>query len=344
MNVQSYSVAKSKSVYNPNFQGNPLSQITAVIPGTKVCKNLTKLDVAAIQSYVLAKPYKIGITAGEVAELSKYEGNDFIINSYNLICEKLGLIEAVRPQLCMTSIQRQTPLVYSPLEKIIFADTKKVFEVSNNDKAKVFAAVRHEVQHFLQHADILRHETLGEEATQVMASLFVKEQIAYCKILLANNSVEQIIQSGICPDKKAESILLEIKNCLDNNDQKGLNEVAENMKNAYKVLINQLRTNIILTRGVIKADSSLTPKIKNDFDVMFYKSNYYNPDGSVRYDEYFNCIEQEAIQAQVSAQCEYLQQPCFIKFYKDETIKTLKDENLMKQVREIDNKFNKKVE
>ena len=66
--------------------------------------------------------------------------------------------------------------------------------------------------------------------------------------------------------------------------------------------------------GVIKSDSSLTPKIKSDFE-EFRDLGYYNQNGTIDYDKYVKSkIEQNAIEAQSAAAFEFSQLGCFMRY------------------------------
>lgn len=62
MKIQPYFYHKSQH----NFKQNLKEEFMSKVPNTKTAKDLTQLDAASMQAYVLAKPYTIKISQEEV--------------------------------------------------------------------------------------------------------------------------------------------------------------------------------------------------------------------------------------------------------------------------------------
>ena len=99
MQISNYSVPNfhPKAASKPSFGGSAVQELTAIIPNTKVAKNLTQLDRNAFSYYIYARKFPNGITAEDIKSISKFEGSEFMIQAYELLTKKLGLSPDIRP-------------------------------------------------------------------------------------------------------------------------------------------------------------------------------------------------------------------------------------------------------
>lgn len=320
MKIQSFNYSQPVSNSSPAFNGN-ISKLLEVIPDTKVSKNLTELDKTLFLSYVTSKKYSMGVTPEDISSVTKYDRNEFISKSYDLLTQKLGIPEYVRPPVFPSKLPNQLMLGYSPLYNAILVDPEKI---KNTSKLNIFGLLRHELQHFIQNSRIFRHEEIGEKAIDKISEKFVQTQKQILKMLLENNSVEKLrSEYGKNPEG---ANMLRALDYVEAKDEKGLEMFFNQMGERYKADLSAFRQNLILSMGLIKKDSNLTKKINADFN-EFLNVGYFNPDGSVDYTKYFNtAIEGDAILAQTRACFEFSNEPCFMKYAKKDFFESLKDE------------------
>ena len=108
-----------------------------------------------------------------------------------------------------------------------------------------------------------------------------------------------------------------------------LDEIFSVVGQDYRQSLIDYRMNVIKELGIIKRDSAMTPKIKHDFDEL-QKLGYYNPDGTLDTAKYFEAgIEDEALNAQLSAELAFNPKICGIKQVKDATLAVLTQKDLL---------------
>ena len=185
--------------------------------------------------------------------------------------------------------------------------------------------MRHELQHYLHNANILRHETFAPQAMDLLTQKFIAFQQAGCIDILKNNSMEVITSCGQFTPEQLE-IFRKAKICLDSKDTEGFDKLFTGIAKDYRNNLEALAGKIRKELGIIKADSSLTPKIQKTFEEL-QGGGYYKPNKDIDYKQYFNhFIENDAIQKQSYAEFEFSQEPCFIKYMKNAAQEALKDE------------------
>lgn len=327
MNIQSNRVSYYGS-YNTSFKGSIPAKFLEIIPDTKVCKNLKKIDKISIQEYVNFKTHRLGITAEDIAELSKYgEGEDFLLASYELLTRKMGFSSEIRPALYCLPINVKTPMAYSPMQNIIIVDPE---QCSNFNNTQIFSALRHELQHYVQNTQILRHETLAPKAIDVMVEKYTDSQRSAVVNLIENNLVDEMVTSGQLTPEQLE-FFDKARTLLANKDIDGFNNLFTHISASYREQLQALTAKITHNLGVIKADSCLTPKIQKAFE-EFQNVGYYKQDGNIDYRKYLDTyIENDALQKQTYAEFEFSQEPCFMKFMKN-SIENVFNDNKNKQV------------
>ena len=147
--------------YNqPQFKSSTFANLTKVIPNTKVCKNLTPLDINCFRAYTYAMKYGMKNNAEDIKNLFKLDGDNFVTATFSFIANKLGIDNEIMPEIL--TAEKDNPK--APMEYNITAN----FIVRNKDlsmwtKPQIFGFARHEIQHVVQIMNILCHETLGEK-------------------------------------------------------------------------------------------------------------------------------------------------------------------------------------
>ncbi len=308
---------------NPiNFKGNRIENLLKVLPDTKISKGLTNLDKNIFQTYIISKQFQMGITADEIAELSKFDNMEYIIKAFELLTKKLAIPDNIKPGLITSPLPANILMGYAPILNGIYIDTEKT---KNIQKLHVFSTLRHELQHYIQNCNILRHEEFGEKAVDSAAEKFIEYQKQILNSFLASNSPKELREALSSIPECA--YWLKALDYIEAKDEEGLANYINKIAQQYKSEFSEFRQKIISNMGVIKKDSNLTPRIEASFK-EFNNIGYYNPNGSIDYSNYFNTfIEQEAILAQGQAGFEYSQEPCFIRYAKKDFFETIKNQN-----------------
>lgn len=336
MNIQTNPISHYNNTNNVAFKGGIPEKMLRVIPGTKACKNLTPIDIMSFQEYLKFRSQKrIGICAKDIAELSKYEpqSKEYTVAAYELLTKKMGFPQEIRPSLCFSSqIPAGAPMMYVPANNIIYVDSDKLGMFHDN---QIFACLRHELQHYIQNINILRHETLAPKGMDFLTKTYIEAQKNSCTDFVKNNSMKALAESGQFSPEHLE-LLNKTKVCLDKNDIDGFDKLFVGMEKDYRKELESLVAKIRNRLGIIKSDSSLTPKIQQtikDFQTLGY---YKQEDNSIDYRKYFDTfIEGDAIQQQMYAEFEISQKPCFVRYMKEATEAAFKDKQNEKIFKEL---------
>lgn len=315
----------------PSFSANYYEKLNRIIPNTKVFKNLRVIDASAFQAYVSSKSYKIGVTADEVAALEKFDKEEFIQKSYEFLMNKMGLKNSICPPIAPAKFQ-EFDMGYSFLENVIYYNVDKVNVLS---KGKLFSALRHEMQHMNQNYMVLRHEKFGPLAIDAYTKRFIFENKKGFKDLLKVHSIDELEKIFSQIDSPNAQFSLEVLKSLKNGDVERYNGLFDMYGDIYKQSLMQLREKIINNFGVINNDSALTPKVEKYFN-EFKELGYYDAEGKIDYNKYLDSfIESDAIAAQIRAKFEFSQEPCFMKFMKDDIYKTIQESEFNKIMQSI---------
>lgn len=322
MNIQHIGTTVGSKV--PSFSGNVVSRLTQIIPDTKVAKTLTELDKLSLSAYLNFKQHKIGITPEDIANLSKFEGVDFINNAYLFLTKKLGLRETIFPSL-QSNPNMKIPIGYTPLSNTIHINLE---QCTNTTKSQLFSLLRHELHHFMQNSMIYRHEKIGLQAVKESVQKAAQLEFNTCKQLIETNTPEQLKQfSESTNNPNLYPYLMKFRELYNSGDKTGLNAMIADSVKVYENNLLKFRENLIKELGVIKSDSSLTPKIEKYYD-DFCNVGYYNTDGSIDLNKYMQSyIECETMARQEFADIEFTNPPCFIRHYKDRLLNILQGED-----------------
>lgn len=311
------------NVKQPNFTGNLYEELTRVIPNTKVAKNLTQLDVRAMHYYAQARMYRLGITSEEVAKISKLDGKDFCTAAFDLLTKKLGIPTDVRPQLKFIKIHDKDSLAcFAPITNMLLIDLDKMNGL-NLDNAEVFSAIRHEMQHFLQFKDMLRHREYGEKITDFLLIKYKEGQKVFFENLL-DNCPEEAWAQVLHGNPRDLTVLKYMQMFRQIDLESEIDKMFDAMSSGYRHHLEAFRSDIIKKFGEINKYSNLTPKIKNDYQE--FVAGYKDKAGNIDKKRYVQAaIEREAYIAQTQAKYEYLQEPCFMKWFKEDHLKLIKE-------------------
>lgn len=321
----------------PNFTARVVDEVNKPIEGKKVFKNATKWQIGAFTTYILTKDkdYHLGMTPVDVQNLMKYDGDDFILNSYLYLTDKLGFHEKIRPALMPAEFPpgADTFMQYIPANNIIQFNQDYVTKV---DKIDIFTALRHELQHYKQNMEILRHEEYGEKAIDAYTKNFIQMQKTILENLYDSNKIMEFLKPGVLPDQKAAALIYAYKCFKDAKNDKALDMMFNQMGKEYQVELLKFRDKVRSEYGVIKSDDSATPKIGRMYD-EFNNVGYFKQNHELDYNKYVAAfIEQDAILAQLRAGFEFANEACFIRYMRNEYERTMKNDFLRTQAEKID--------
>lgn len=334
MQVNSISLTKPVTARPvQNFTGTYVDKLYEKVEGKEVFKNATNAQFNALKTYVTSKDYALGVTPDEVAELSKYDGADFLLQTHDYLLKKLNIPEEIAPPFVVADLNnKQALMMYVPSMNIIMISSEGCEKC---DKTAVFKMLRHEFQHYIQNINILRHETFGDEAINVYKDKYMNLQRNVFETLYANNMIEQFMQSADVPMNE-KALLQYFKVFKASNNNEGINALFENISKEYVKNLIDFKDNVRKNLGVIPADSPETKKIETFFN-EFKDLGYFNPNGEVNYDKYFkSIIEHDAVLAQERAGFEFSQQGCFIRYAIDSFENYLKDDEFKNEINKLD--------
>ena len=246
MQISNYSVPNfhPKAASKPSFGGSAVQELTAIIPNTKVAKNLTQLDRNAFSYYIYARKFPYGITAEDIKSISKFEGSEFMIQAYELFTKKLGLSTDIRPPFSgVPQIKGDALGAYMPTTNMIVVDMQKMQNLKIS-KGNIFGFIRHELQHFLQNAAVLRHETIGEQAIEKMRTNYINAEKA-----TAINAVKMIpkeqLEQMLANNTEALTHIRMVKDCLEKGTLEDLEPYYEKMGKVFSQNLIYLRLKFI---------------------------------------------------------------------------------------------------
>ena len=313
--------------------GSILNKLTEVIPDTKVCKGLTELDKNLFAEYLQMPRYKIQITPEEIDDLCKFDGNEFIVEAYELLTRKLGLDVNIRPKLFWsTDMNNNIEAAFQPLNNIILCNAEYF---PNLSKKQQFILLRHELQHYIQNMDILRHEEIGEKALDRLTTNYIKALKQTHDLIFKQYPIKKAVENL---KNRGEDInfINKYVELFKAKDSKGIDELFESTGSGYRQELTGFRNKIIAERGLIKKDSALTPKIQQNFD-EFTNIDYYTPDGNLNFAKYFNSkTEKDAILAQKAADFQFSKEGCYMKYAKKFFFNKINSEETLKALEQID--------
>ena len=333
MQVNSISLTKPVTARPvQNFTGAYVDKLYEKVQGKDVFKDATNAQFNALKTYVLSKNYALGVTPGDVAELSKYDGNDFLLHSHDYLLKKLNIPEEIAPPFMVTDLNnKQALMMYVPSMNVIMVNST---ECEKQDKTALFKMLRHEFQHYIQNVNILRYETFGDDAIEIYKNKYMDVQRNAFESLYANNMIDKLMSSPDVPMNE-KALLQYFKVLKDSNNNEGINALFENISKDYVKQLVDFKNKVRKNLGVIPADSPETKKIEVFFN-EFKDLGYFNPNGELDYNKYLNSIiEQDAILAQERAGFEFSQQGCFIRYAIDTFENALKSDEFRNEMNKL---------
>ncbi|MGN1152795.1 MAG: hypothetical protein ACI4S3_02105 [Candidatus Gastranaerophilaceae bacterium] len=323
-------ISNNFKIQQPNFKGAIPKALMEPIENSKVSKGLTKLDIACFRQYLNSRQYRMGILPTEIKELEKFEGDDFLMNSYKLILKKMGIPEEIAaPINIVDKIGSEGEMAYMPVTNMLLCDKTKI---GNNTKLENFALLRHECQHYAQNMAVLRHETIGEKAIETMTQNYIKMEKESLNNLINTYSDEELkelfVQNPAMVDyvSKARQYIM-------SGDTQSFDTLLQNVGEVYKSSLINLQAQVRTKMGIIPKDSPLTTKVEKYYEELSNIAYHKGNTGNIDYAKYLeSSTEQEAMNSQFAAMTEYAHDVCPVNLSKEEVRKLYEDENLIKKI------------
>jgi len=316
MNIQN--VTSKISIQTRSEQA--LKSLMAVIPDTKIAKNLTRLDVDSFKTYVTAKSFTLKTTSDEIKNLFSYEGEEFFSKTWEFFIEKLGFKENLLPKLAISSQDSLTPFVYELGTNTIF----RAADLSKYNKNQVFQCLRHEFRHYEQNMLVLRDDELGPNLSKFYAKkLTEKEQDFVFNMFTEPNLESSIFEFQLTP---AQALFyLQCACCIQNEDLDEFIELFKPIEEEYNYVLSGFREQLLAEYGPLSdSEKQISKKYFKDFSNI----NYYNKDGSLDIAKHSLLgIEQEANLASRYALHEAQGGGCYFKKTKEYSIAFFKNHN-----------------
>ena len=314
----------------PSFQG-----INNLTKNPRFAKEITQFDKECFRAYIKSAEYRMDLNNNELKNLFKYTGDKFIQKAFAFIFKKLNIPKNPQPGLEIIEIEDNNNIMkYSFTQNLISYAPDNIAK-KQFTKAEIFAILRHEIQHFCQNVQILRHEDIGKKAVDLYAEAMAKDAEAYLNSYFSNYSLEDSIQMLIARGGQPKFIL-DYAQAYKNNDTKEMKRLMDYFAAGYKKSLEIERNHVISAFSIIKKDDKLTPKIQKLLDEAL-NDEYYNPDGSVDENKYLQSkIEQDAFMAQITAAFQCSKEKCFIRFVKPGLGKLLPKEACQKIFEALD--------
>ncbi len=92
-------------------------------------------------------------------------------------------------------ISSDTPMAYSPLSNMIVVN-KNIPDAIMENKMSLFSSMRHELMHYNQNMQILRHEEIGENALDLCSRKYLENLRISLVNLITQKTPQEVMNSG----------------------------------------------------------------------------------------------------------------------------------------------------
>lgn len=290
-------------------------------------------DIGMFQQYMFSKKFHLKMDADEIKKLFSFEGDNFFTEAYNFFCKKLRIPEKLKPAIGEFPLGENVKMSYLWNYNMIGINPNAPVA----SKEEIFGFIRHELQHWSQNMDTLRHAEYGPKMVDFLTDVSTQSQIAGIDNIAKTYSFEQI--QGLGLDDNLMNIVKKLKEFLAKNDTKSYDELLGNfstgMKTGLKEQFDTFRKEIISEMGVLSKDSKAGKRAGKFFDAVNGEV-YWKQGGNVHYGKYgFDIREEEAAVAQLAAledlETTMGKKSCWIQNYKERIKMVFKDKKLGKQ-------------
>lgn len=291
----------------------------AVVDKTRqATKKLSNLDVAMFRQYLFSKQFNFNTTKEELVKLFSYNDEEFFDEAYNFLYKKLGYPESLKPKVAYYPLGGNINMAYGFDDNTILRNS----DMPNLAKETTFIKIRHELQHFAQNIEMLRHPEIGPNIIEHYTRLSTGKIITDIDYRVRNFTLEQLKEMGL--NDETLELYKYLQNLIKNKYSKyedALDDLYESTENFIKERNTKLRDTVVKELGFLE-DGSKQAKRATKYYNEFMKSNYWQGKNNIHIGKYIcDLREEEAAVAELVAQNKLKEimgeKICYIKGYKD---------------------------
>lgn len=282
------------SNYNSSFKNK--ASLKAVLSSTATKGKVSPLAQVVTKQYLdYLKLPQIQFSFAELEKLFSINDNiEFIKSSYKSLIKKMNIPSELAPKLVFEEVDLPYAFGYESSKNNIVVNT--MYELS--DKKDFLALLRHELQHFLQSINLLRHENLGKKYFDNICRLNAIDTSNFIQVKLLENPSDWDV------DYKTFKELYQMKKYLENNDIESYKKEVNKENKLNKKYLKSFQRKIIKNLGVIKSDSAETKNLEKIFDSLKnYTINDSWGDYLTKRAEYEAHLAEYAMEAEVDRAC-----------------------------------------
>lgn len=283
-----------------SFNGKNLDALSKVIPDTKAYKGLTGWQKNFFKQYLIALSTAVVFSKAELDELDKCKYKEYPEKYIKMFCDKKNIPEELRPGSMFLKLEDCSGGFYEAFNNNLILNSGIYLT-----KQELFSLLRHEMRHYEQSLEVLRHETYGPQDVDFMAE-------KACEMSLPEfiHNIMEVPEEEWNTDNEEELELVRgFKQALEIDYEKGKKDLANYVKGLCASSLNERRNLIISHFGEIKTGSKKSDEIKNFYKGLLNGNNQI-VDGVVNWKLYFSspteydahCAEDMAI-AQQEGKC-----------------------------------------
>lgn len=313
------------------YAHNAVKKVAQQIGKTPIKPDAT--DIGMFQQYMFSKQFHLKMDADEIKKLFSLDGDNFFTGVYNFFVKKLGIPEKLKPAVGEFPLGENVKMSYLWNYNMIGINPNAPVA----SKEEIFGFIRHELEHWAQNMDTLRHSEYGPKMIDFLTDISTQSQLAGIDNIAKTYSFEQI--QGLGLDDNMIDIIKKLKELLAQNDTKSYNKILEDlgigMKSGFQKEFEVFRNQVINEMGSLSGDTKSAKRAGKFFDATMAET-YWKQGGDVHWGKYgFDIREESAAVAQLVA-LEDLgtamgKKSCWIQNYKERIKAIFKDSEISKQ-------------
>lgn len=149
-------------------------------------REVSEQELFNFKQYMLMKKMDLKITEEEFMTLFSYEGEEYILKAFELLTKKMNIQQELMPQI-IYNYATGVPMSYEYYMNCIVVNPAVKFS-----KANLLELLRHELQHFSQNMQMLRHETKGSELVKIFSKMQAEKTCKGIDHYAKNVDIEQL--------------------------------------------------------------------------------------------------------------------------------------------------------
>lgn len=284
--------APKKSLEEVKKVGKQISEKVLSEPVQK--KAVPIMDKLFFEQYMFAKKLSLKTSNEEIKNLFKLEGDNFLIEAYKFLLEKMGVPETLRPQIVSVPQNEKVGMAYNFISNQLMLNPNR----PNANKVEMYGLLRHEFQHLLQNLEVFRNLEIKEEVITAYSKKALEMDLMSVDYIAKNFSLDQIREAGY--NDEALKLYAELKDILQKEGEgkfsQKIKNLAEESIPEYKQRYSVLSDLVIKEMGPLKQGSREANRSVKFFNEIFSDLSYWKKDGSVHTGKYITDVrENEAL-------------------------------------------------